>query len=226
MNFLQTVQRLRRKCRVTGAGPTTVIGVQVEENARLIDWVNEAWVDIQTIRPDWLWMRTSCSFQTQLNKATYSLSDIGISSTFGNWKRDTFRNYVTSVGLNSEIITDFKPYDEWRNEYQIGAIRNSPSRPNCITIAPDLSIGLGPVPIAGYTVTGDYFKVPSEMVADADIPGLPAQFHMLIVYRAMMYYGVSESAPEIFDSGEKDFNAMLNRMSLNQIEEITLGGAL
>lgn len=225
MNFLQLVQRLRRKCRVAGSGPTTVVGAQAEENARLIDWTNEAWNDIQTIRPDWQWMRTTCSFTTTTLQSSYTPTQVGLTD-FGNWKVDSFRNYVTAAGLASEILMDDLAYDDWRNTYLFGATRFTATRPTQVAIAPDFSVCLGPVPAAGYTVTGEYYRVPSEMAANADTPAIPLQYHMIIIYRAMMYYGASEGASEVYQEGELEYKKMLNRLAMQQLVDISLGGAL
>lgn len=229
MNFLQLTQRLRRKCRVTGTGPATVISQQ-EEYARLVDWVNEAWMMIQRKRPDWSWMRNSMSFPTVAGQATYTLAQIESTGTgfanFGNWEKETFRNYVTATGTNSEYPMSWIPYDAWRDLYQFGATRNTTTRPTQFTISPGLGIGLGCTPIDGYTITGDYFKVASEMALDADIPDLPAQFHMAIVYRAMMFYGVSEAAPEIYDEGATNFKVIMAELELQQMPYVHIAGAL
>lgn len=225
MNFLQLCQRVRRKCRISGSGPVTVIGTQVEEYARIIDWTTEAWMDLQSMRPDWVWMQASASFITTLNKATYSPAVIGLSD-FGNWKLDTFRNYVTANGSSSEIMMTAIDYKNWNDTYQFGATRLAVSRPVEFTVTPDFSIGLGPVPIAGYTVTGDYFKVPTDMTLDADIPNIPTQFHMIIVYKAMMYYGASEGAPEVYQEGEIEYRKLLNRLSIQQLLDVSMPSAL
>lgn len=225
MNYLQLANRLRRKCRVSGSGFTTTQSTQVEEYYRLLDWVNEAWVDIQLKRTDWLWMKKSMSFPTVLSQASYTVAQIGLTD-FANWDLDTFRTYNTAVGLNSEIEMDNISYDDWRSNYQLGALRSSTSRPIEFAVLPDLSIGVGPVPIAGYTVTGEYYKVPTEFALDADIPGLPVQYHMAIIYRAMMFYGASELASEVYQEGEKEFALMMNRLGMTQLVDITLPGAL
>jgi hypothetical protein len=226
VNFVQLVQRLRRKCRVTGTGATPITVVnQNEEYSRLINWTNEAWMDIQTARENWEWMRKSCSFTTVSGKPVYTVSEIGVTD-FGNWTRDTWRVYDTSVGTNSEVFMDYSDYGIWRDVYQYGANRNTTSKPTVITITPAKSIGLGPVPGTGYTITGDYYSVPSEMVVDGDIPALPVQYHMMIVYRAMQFYGVSEAASEVYQEGVAEFDRMMRRLMLNQMYETEAGPAL
>lgn len=230
MNYLQLTARLKRKCRVTGSAPTVVIGAQTEEVARLGDWINEAWMDIQLSRPDWKWMRRSMSFPSVAGQATYTLAQIqstGIGFTdFGNWDLDSFRNYTTAVGLNDEWMMGWIPYGLWRDSYQLGAIRQTRTRPNQFTVTPDLGIGLGCPPALGYTITGDYYKVATELLADTDIPALPSQFQMAIIYRAMMFYGMSEAAPEVYDEGEKEFKRMMDRIEQQQLPAMEYAGAL
>ena len=218
MDFLRLVQRLRRKCRVSGTGPVSVLN-QNEEYSRLIDFIRDAWNDIQTTREDWAWMRGSCSFQTVAGKALYTPAEIGLTD-FGNWMRYDWRSYTTLAGVNSEIRIQYMDYEVWRDLFQIGALRGAISQPTAVTIAPDKSIGLGPTPIAGYTITGDYYRVPSDLVADTDTPALPAYFHMAIVYRAMMFFGVSESAAEVYQEGKVEFERLMRRITMNQQPEI------
>lgn len=230
MNLLEICNRIKRKCRITGAAMTSVSTTQAEEFARVVDWANEAWMLLQRKRPDWKWMRNSMYFTTTAGQATYTLAQItAIDATFtnfGNWARDTFRCYTTSVGTNDEVEITWLPYDQWRDVYQIGANRATETRPTQFTITPALGIGLGCTPAAGYTISGDYYKVATEMAATDDTPSLPSQFHMAIVYRAMMLYGVSESAPEIYDEGAANFKAIMQEIEAQQLTEIGIAGAL
>lgn len=224
MNFLQLVNRLRLEAGVSGADLSTVIN-QTGEMARLVKWINAAWMDIQSMREDWPWMRTSCSFATVAGQATYTVAQCGVTD-LGAWARDTFRNYDTAEGINSEIFMEYVAYEKWRDLYLFGSLRSNQSRPIEITITPDLSLGLGPVPAAGYTAIGDYYRIPSEMALDDDIPGMPNQHHLAIVYRAMMSYGAYEAAPEVYQRGETEFKTIMRRLSNSRLPEITLGGAL
>jgi hypothetical protein len=226
MTFVQLVQRLRRRCRVAGAGniPVTLTN-QNEEISRLIDFINEAWLDIQNAREDWQWMRSTCSFTTIQGQATYTPTQAGLID-WGNWTRDTWRSYYTTTGTRGEILMDYIDYEDWRNLYQFGATRVSYSQPFVITITPDKQLGLGPVPLSGYTVTGDYFTVPTLLVDDTDTPTLPSRFQMAIVYRAMMFYGVSEAAPEVYQEGKEEFDRMMMRLTLNQMPDVGAADSL
>ena len=223
MNYLQLVARLKRKCRVTGAAPASIENATSEEVNRLKDWINEAWMDIQETRQDWDWMRGSCSFATVAGQAIYTPTEAGVTD-FGIWTRDTWRIYTTSAGMPSEQFLIYRSYESWRNLYQFGSMRTSQTQPVDLTITPDKSIGIGPIPTAGYTVIGDYFKLPTELSLNADTPAMPSRFHMLIVYRAMMFYGVSEAAPKVYEEGKTEFNRMMSRVTENNLPELMVTG--
>jgi len=224
MNFLALVQRLKIECGVSGSAPMTTTS-QIAEIDRLVKWVNTAWMDIQSESSDWDWMRGSVSFPTVASKATYTPTEIGVTD-FGYWLGNTFRNYDTAAGYASEITMDYIDYETWRNTYQLANLRTATSRPLQITITPSKALGLGMVPVAGYTVVGDYQKIPSEMVNDSDIPAIPAQFHMAIVYRAMMSYGSYEAASEVYQRGEIEFRKLMRRLRSDQLPEIMFCGSL
>lgn len=225
MNFLQLTQRLRIEAGVSGSGPTSVLN-QAGELQRLINWINAAWMDIQNERLDWNWLRSSFTFETIQAQPTYTPAECGVSD-LGIWAENSFRSYVTSVGTGSELFLPAMPYDKWRNNYQYGALRTTYTRPIEFAVKPsDKSICLGPVPTVGYTILGDYFKAPSELVADADVPALPAKHHMAIVYRALMMYGMYEGAPDAVQRGQVEFDKLMRRIRVDQLPDIGFTGAL
>lgn len=224
MNKLELVCRLRRECGVTGADPTSLTN-QPEEINRLTDWINAAWVDIQSQREDWLWMRAPFSFATTNGQVSYTATDCGITD-FGNWADDAFRNHVTASGTNSEIFMDYWSYENWRDVYYFGANRQVYARPMVICITPDKQLAMGPIAASGYTVTGGYFKLPAELDTDSATPSLPAQFHMAIVYRAMMFYGAFEAAQEVYSGGQTEFKNMMGKINMQQRHPLGFGGPL
>jgi hypothetical protein len=138
----------------------------------------------------------------------------------------TSGNTTSFIGLIGETPLGPMDYDLWRDTYQFGATRITYSRPVAISLAPNNSVAAGPVAAAGYTLVGDYYMQPTALVADADVPGMPEQFHMAIVYRAMQYYGASEAAPEVYDAGVLEYNRIFQSLANDQAPRMRLAGAL
>lgn len=223
--YLQLAQKLRAKCRVSGAGPTGVTG-QTAEYQRLLDWTNEAYLDIlRKHERAWMFMRKSASCQTVQGQGLYDPAvDFGLSD-FGQWAlmgNDTFRCYPTDTPAGEQFM-GVVSYDDWRDTYNFGAFRSTFTRPLVVAAAPGFKLCAGPIPAAGYTLTGDYFVIPAAMSAATDMPLIPAQYQDAIVYRAMMFYGMSEAANEVYQEGQIEFERMMRRLQLNQLTEI--GGA-
>src|SRR5258708_2358586 len=187
---------------------------------------------------DWDWMRSSnllgagVSFATVAGQASYPLGTgagtAGVAvDSFGKWDRETFRNFTTATGFINENYLDDIPFDSWRDSYMYGAQRNVQTRPVAIAVGPDQSLNLGPPPNGQYTITGDYFVAPTEMVLDTDVPvGLPTRFHMLIVYRTLMKYAGYESAPEVYQRGMEENRTMYAQLQALRLPRMTFGGAL
>jgi hypothetical protein len=229
MTYLQLCQKLVEKCGISGAGPTSVIG-QTGEMKRVIGWINEAYLHIQELHPDWKWMRGSASFSTIANQQAYTPAQCGVTD-FAEWDvstgRNTFRLYQTSVGYGSEIWLQYLPYDDFRDYMQYGAQRNVTGKPLYMTVNPAKSILLGYTPDStDYTTVGDYYKTPGDLAADADVPLMPARFHMLIVYKAMQIYASYESAPEVMSEGRTEYRTMKRHMEKSQLPELIMGRPL
>ena len=230
MDYITLAQTARIKCRMPGSGPTAVTG-QTAEYQRLLLYINEAWLEVQNARTDWRFMRGSATCPTVNAQYAYSpTTDFGLTD-FAYWaldyqQNDTFRNYVTASGLSSEIFMETWDYDWWRDAYLYGALRTAYTRPIGVAVAPDNTLVCGPIPASGYTLVGDYYKIPSQMSAATDTPSLPSQFHWVIVYGAMKRYGISESAPEVYDEGEAGWQRMMREVILTQTRRMTLPGAL
>ena len=222
MNFLEICQRAERECGV--ASQLTTVLNQSGEHKRFTDWAQDAWNEIQIAHQDWEWLRQSASFNTIDGQATYTPTQCGITAgTFGKWARDTFRNYITAGGVNTETTMSYMGYEDWRQLYELGANRDSRNRPVQMTITPSKSIALAPYPSSGYTVTGDYYTAPVILALDADTPLMPTQFHMAIVWKICMSYGAYEAASEVYQRGEMEFKKIMRRLERDRMPEIVLG---
>lgn len=153
-------------------------------------------------------------------------ASIGASGTQSGIQTITSNNTTTYAGFKSEIYMEYDEYDNWRNAYEYGALRLQKTRPLNVTITPLKALGFGPFPDAGYTIVGDYYSVPTEMVADTDIPALPPKFHYAIVYLAMIAYGTYESAQEVIERGGDEYGKYARRIHNDQMIEIAMAGPL
>ena len=224
MTYLELVRRLAQEAMASGVSVVTTANA-TGEISRLCNWINTALNDIETAQTDWQWMRKSMSFTTTAGKAIYTLGDMNISD-FGVWIPDNFRNYPTSVGNIAETFMDHVAWENFRNTYLYGANRYTQSRPMAIAIDPFKSLALGPVPADGYTITGDYYRKPEVLVSDADAPDMPSQFHLAIMWRALMLYGSYEGAADAYGRGKEEFGRLYQRLINDQLPSMAQGAAL
>lgn len=238
LTYLQLVNRLMRECGASSsANPLSTVADQTGEPLRFVEWIDQAWLEIQTKHDDWPWMRSSSllgggvSFATVAGTGSYPLGTgtgtVGIEATgFGKWEERSFRNYPTG-SPTSEIFMTRIGFDRWRDGYMYGAQRSARSRPTVVAVGPDQSVCVGPMPTSGYTIIGDYYWQPVPMSADADYPyGLPAQFNMAIVYLAMIYYGEYEAAPEVVTRGREGYAKLMRQLEALRARRVGVAGAL
>lgn len=229
--FLIICQKTVRECRLAAPSltptPTTVLN-QIGQLRKIIDWVTEAWVEIQNLGDDWRFMRQEVSFPVIDGQLEYTTAQCNVAAgTFGHWLLDTFRCYKTSVGFPGEIPMAALDYDTWRNWYKFSTMRTAKSQPYYVTQLPNNGLGLGPCPLTGYTVYGDLYTAPVRLKADAEIPTLPIKHSsMVIVYKAMMSYAESEAKMELFGRGQRGFQRLMGILERDQLPRPHLCGAL
>lgn len=225
MDFLALCQRTRELCGISGTGPTSVVS-QSGEMLRIVNWVNEAWREIQIWHP-WGWMEGDFSFQTVASTREYTTTTVGLTAHKA-WLDDTFRIYLTSAGISTENFLPAADYNWFRDLYQYGASNTQEGYPNLFTVNPKTqSLLLGPIPDAIYTVYGQYRKSATLMAASADTPtGLPSDYHMMIAYLASMKYATYENAAETLVEGRSGFQRLLSRLEDDWLPGVTIGGPL
>lgn len=221
-SYLELVNVALEECAMSG-DPLVTVANQIKERKRLVNWVNRAWLDIQRRRDVWLFMRASTSFPTVLHQQSYTPAQAN-TTNFANWKRDSFRIYTTSLNFKDEYYLPYRDYEIFRNFYMYGNNRFTYNRPTEFTIDPAKNLLLGQAPnSANYTVIGDYYTKPIALTLDADIPTIPDRYEMAIVYRAKMFYGSYESAPDAFEQGKAEFYNVLADLEEDQLPPVDLG---
>ncbi len=224
MNLLQLVNQTRVECGVSG--PTLASAQNLTgESARILAWVQQAWIDVQTSKEDWLFLREPFEFNTVASQWEYTAANAGLTD-FGNWKRDSFRASSVNNLYRDEQLLNYMDWTTYRNLYRYANMRNTYARPVVVSITPNKDLAFGSTPDQAYTIVGEYYTQPVNLSADTDIPGIPDRFQMIIVYRAMMYYAGYESAPEVLSRGDFEYRRLYSRMEIDQLPTIVSGPPL
>ena len=225
MNYTSLCNALIQKCGISGGSISSVSG-QVGEMGRVVAWINEAYEQVQLASQTWDWMRDDVSFVTVDGQTKYTPVQAGVTD-MAMWKPGSFRCYQTAGGVGGENFLFDMDYDNFRDTYSFGTMRTATGMPTVISFGPDDAIHLGIGPdSAGYTVVGEYYKTPQALALDADTPLMPTHFHNIIVYRAMILYGMYEAAQEVVMEGTNLYGSMLRRMIRSELPGVTMGSAL
>lgn len=232
--YLQLCVDARQECRVAGTGPTAVTG-QTGRLKDIVDWVAQAYTEIQERHGNWRWLRSTWTVNTVASDDTYAYGDCTdsrLSATItrlGNWLLESdggpnVTSYLASSGVGGEGYLVFLPWDSFRSIYKRGTQTNG--QPAHITIDPQNNLVLGPKPDGIYTVSGEYQMSGQSLAADGDTPEMPSRFHRTIVYRAMEKYGAANGAAEVFNRGGFEGARMMRALELDQLPRMTFGGPL
>jgi hypothetical protein len=218
MTYLQLCQRARQEAGIAGSGPSAVTG-QSGKLLKLVDWVSQAWTDIQLKRPNWNFMWSSFSFDTIASQRDYLASGLASPITdLSLWDRDSFLIYKTSLDANDQNELVYLEYPRWRDGYRARMEVRAEDRPQMFTILPNNQIRFEPVSDVPYTIDGEYKRTAQVLAADADVlTNFPDDFQLIVVWQALKYYAFFEDAPEVLDEAETMFDNLLVRLEAEQL---------
>ena len=235
--FLKICQDVVRECGIedgtdSSARPTTVTGQSGELN-RIVNYVRDFYQELQD-EQDWRWMRKKFTLQTVSGTGEYAYTactDVDTAAAitrFKSWRLNDRRNppkiYLTSSGVGAEVFLSFTRWYNFEYLYKTGSLQTQTSLPLTITVNPANKIELGIKPNDIYTVTGDYNMSAQILTADGDTPEMPSDYHRLIMYGAMQWYAMHESAPEVLMRAERGINRIRRLLVRNQTEPFRFGG--
>lgn len=223
MTFLELCQRLRSEAGIAGSGPSSTINQQ-NELGRLVNWVQDAYVDIQEKHDQWGFLRSEFTLPLTSGTSHYSSTLVGAVSA---WKapshHDGFRCYLGTT--DDEQWLNFIPYDDFKGLRLRGANRTVTGRPQDYSVSPTLELIVWPTPDDSYLIDGEYFKQASRFVNDADSPVFD-DYHMAIVWNALMKYASYSAEPSLYAHAQKEYGRLINKLELKYLPTISLGGAM
>ena len=226
MNFLALCQRLRQESGSSGSGPASVKD-QTGESKRIVDWIVAGYEDIQNFHPNWQFLQQSFNFTMTIGKRNYTPAEAGVTN-HESWKLSDygdFRNYIDPNAQDEQYLYSI-PWNEYRLNYLYGTNRTTTGRPKILSVKPDKSLDFFQIPDKAYIVDGEYYQQPDIMEENEDVPIFPSQFHLIIVWRALMFYGAYEAADERYSHGQNEYKKLLRKLEGDQLTKMTYGAPL
>lgn len=217
VNYLQLCQRLNQEAGLQGAEtrPASVLN-QTGMMARVVKWIAESWVDIQSQR-DWDFMRTTLTFNTIVGQRDYTSVDIPAYATVR--RLDNFAQ-VTDATPTIQPIYPLS-YIEFRKRFERQAAASA--RPQYFTAVNGGIIRFDSTPDAIYPVRMDAFMTPTVLANTTDTPAIPDADHMIIVWAALMKYAFQDSQTELYQYAQLNYERMLSALLGTQVETASRG---
>lgn len=211
MTFLELANRLLSEADISGAGLVTTANQQGEYK-QAVDYINTAYADIQLRHTNWDFLRGDLSFNTISGVNNYSETAISLTD-LSEWSPETMRIYLTANGIVTEQYLIYVEWDEFRDLFMFGNSRTQTGFPTHFTKKPsDNSLTFYPIPDNVYTVEGEYYKNPDVLVLDSDTPIFQSRYHLIIVWRALMYFATQLNAQELYAIGNMEYRKMLFKL--------------
>ena len=201
-------QKVRQLVGLQGTGPSSVDATGSE--GLLLSNVQSAWEDLQNYRADWKWMRENKTFNMVAGTTTYTPATIfGPVNRFKSWYKDSF--FILVDGKKAPI-THYN-YDYFRYRHINDVDQTTPSS---FTIRPkDYALQFS-IPDSNYQIDCDYKKNNQTLSAATDIPELPTDYHMLIVYEAASRYALTIALGHVYDQYSQKALEMLGNLLREQ----------
>lgn len=227
--YLALCQKLRQNTIDSGSGPTTVVG-QSGQLARLVQWIADAYNELQQESDVWRWLRHEFTLNTVAGTGAYAYgacTDVDAAtpiSRFSHWYWESMKAYRQSDGVGTEFPLIWLEWPRFRRLYHYGS--QTPSQVAHVSMDPAGRLVFGPTPDAVYVVGGEFQRSPQILALDADIPEMPTRFHDVVVYDAMKKYGGNVVAPEAMVRALAEGGTLRAALERDQLPAITYGEPL
>lgn len=209
-----------------GVLPLTVTS-QGGRLAKVVGWTQQAWVDIQNDRRDWRWMKAEFDNTLLASTPRYTPLSLGITGRFRAWAEDQrgyqpLSLYDPDLGLSDEGAMRQISWESWRHNYGRGA--QTEGKPGFYAISPRNELCFGSVPDRVYAVRGEYWRSAQFLTVDADTPEMPEQYHMAIVWKAVMLLHQHDEGVPNANMAAMNLDLAVRQLVADQTPEITAGG--
>lgn len=226
MDYLSLCQMVARESgTVSGTLPSSVAG-QTGRLSKIVFWTNDAWRQIQNRRNAWRWMRAEFGAPDAVTVAgtkRYTSASFNL-TRWAEWitEEDTVSSYLQSTGVADEQPLLFMPWSLWKRTYDRG--EQQQDRPIHYTISPAGEFCIGPTPDDTYVIRGEYRKSPQSLTANDDVPELPARFHDIIAWYALLLLAEHDEGGQLpLARAGRNYNTLMDDLERDQLPQLVIG---
>lgn len=222
-NFLSLVQRTYEEAGLSNNPPSAVTG-QVNMAKKVVNWVLDAHRELQAME-DW---RFDWAQVTKVLAANVDTIDpeADWAITVKRWLQNEQSAYVykTATGLTTRQWLHYIDYNIFRG---LNIPVQSGSAPIYWTVNPQGSIVYYPRPDSGdWTAVHEYFAGPETLVANTDVPRLPARYLMAIVWLAVKRYGGHDVNLDARNVAKEELKSVLDKMRSTELAQWLSAGSM
>lgn len=199
-----------------GGGTTGFTDVETETQQELklaIKAIQRADLRIQQEQLNWRFMWTEYS-ETLAIDTDVSLAHSG-TELIKHWKLKSGSVWLDR-SLNTAVDLEYIIWDRWYENIDHGI--KSTSTPGLFTVKPDNGLIFDVKAKQAYTLTGQFFRRPMRMIANADLTPIPGEFRDLLLMRSAIEYAKLEDAPEIGAVDAAEYASLMEDMMFSEME--------
>lgn len=208
MTYLELCHRLRDEVGGDGRGPVTVVN-QRDEYRRVVNWIRDAWLEIQGWRPDWQWAMERASLPVEADQ-----QEVDPPEDMACWDSESVRFDGRRLAVMG-----------WRDFSRLAKATRG-DVPTRITAPIGGTLLLDRAPASPGELKFDYWRTPQRLEKDDDVPRLPEQYHMLIVYQAAIQMGYYIGSAELIERATRNADRMTSGMAHTHLPNVTTPGPL
>ena len=109
----------------------------------------------------------------------------------------------------------------YRDRFEL--TEHQPGNPLVWTTGPDEKMYFGPTPDDEYTVRASYWIAPTSLLLDEDTPAMGSEYHMILVWRALMEVASIDAAPEVYSRGLMNYERLETDLMRRYGPQFTFG---
>lgn len=226
--FLELAKQVAPEAGIDPAAITAVTGL-TGRPAKIVNWVRQAYNNIQSSRRGWGWLASSFSQALVPGTSVYTAASFNL-TRFSSWvpdEQDGWYRPVTlydpAIGIADEGPLNQITHDLWRTKYNRGDTSSTYwNRPIEWAISPRMEICFGPIPDAAYVVRGQYQKGPQTLTLASDIPEMPTRFHDMIAWEAVRLSMLHDGAYQEAQFPNIEMIGLRHALELDQLPEVRI----